>query len=181
MHAVERWFGDGFDTLHPALRDLHRRGGTLRGPVTIEFGRGLAGRIGRRLAQRMGVPVEPGETMLRVDIRSDGDVLHWHRLFGASHTMASRFVPVGAWPGGHWLETTGPLRLALSVDTTHGDWRWQPRAAWLHGARIPLALLPQVRAGKRIDARDGYVFDVAVTLPWFGLLFRYGGTLVPDA
>lgn len=28
-----------------------------------------------------------------------------------------------------------------------------------------------------IDARDGYVFDVEMTLPWLGLLFRHGGTL----
>ncbi|MDI9238599.1 DUF4166 domain-containing protein [Lysobacter sp. LF1] len=180
MHAVERWFGEGFDTLHPRLRELHRRGSVLRGEVVVTFGAGLSGWIGRRLARRMGAPDRACTTELRVDLHADNEVLHWHRTFGGTKTMLSRFVPVGAWPDGHWLETTGPLRLALSVDTASGGWRWCTRRAWLHGLRVPLAVLPRVQAGKRIDDAGGYVFEVSVSWPLLGTLFAYSGRLAAD-
>lgn len=177
MHAVERWFGEAFDTLHPHLRALHRAGGVLEGSVELVYGDGIAGRIGRRLARRMGLPGHAGTAHLRVDIHGDTDALHWQRTFDGTHAMHSRFVPVGTWPHGHWLETTGPLRLALTVDTRAGAWRWLPRAAWLHDVRVPLALLPRVSAGKRVDEDGAYVFDVTTSLPGLGVLFGYRGRL----
>ena len=90
--------------------------------------------------------------------------------------MRSRFHPVGTWPQGYWVETVGALRIALRVDVTDGAWRWQPRRVWVHGMRVPMVLMPQVDASKRIE--DGrYVFEVRVTLPMLGLLFAYGGRL----
>lgn len=177
MHATERWFGEGFQRLHPRLRELHRHGGVLEGPVSVEFGGGLAGRIGRRLARRMGLPVSAGVTSLRVDIHSDQCALHWSRTFGGAHAMHSRFQPIGAWPHGYWLEEAGPVRLALDVAVDDGGWRWRSRAAWVHRMRVPLAWMPRVDAGKRIDADSAYVFSVAVTLPWLGMALRYAGAL----
>lgn len=177
MHATERWFGEGFQRLHPRLRELHRHGGVLEGPVTVVFGDGLAGRIGRRLAKRMGLPTSAGTTPLRVDIHSDQRALHWSRTFGDAQAMHSRFEPVGAWPQGYWLEDTGPVRLALDVVVDDGGWRWRPRATWVHGVRMPLAWMPRVDAGKRIDADGAYAFRVEVVLPWLGMALRYAGAL----
>ncbi len=178
MHAVERWFAEGFERLHPRLRDLHRHGGELEGPVRIEYGRGLAGWLGRRIARRMGVPPGRDTAQLRVRIGSDANVLHWHRVFDDAFDMRSTFVPVGHWPDGHWLESTGRLRLALAVESADGGWRWRTRATWWRGLRVPLAVLPRVSAGKRIDPDEGYVFDVGVRLPGIGLLFAYSGRLL---
>ena len=177
MHAVERWFAEGFKQLHPRLRALHREGGELEGQVRIEHGRGLAGHLGRRIARRMGVPADRDTARLRVRIGSDDVALNWHRVFDETQEMPSAFRPVGRWPDGHWLESVGPLRLALRVQTQDGGWRWCPRAAWWHGVRVPLWLLPRVDAGKHVDAGEGYVFDVRVTLPLLGLMFAYSGRL----
>jgi hypothetical protein len=176
MDAVERWFDTGFSRLHPLLQSLHRSGGTLLGSIRIQYGRGVASVLGRRMAGRMGLPRQEGEIALHVDIRSDAHALHWDRRFGDSTWMRSRFHPVGTWPQGYWVETVGALRIALRVDVTDGGWRWQPRRVWVHGMRVPMVLMPQVDASKRIE--DGrYVFEVRVTLPMLGLLFAYGGRL----
>lgn len=53
---VRNWFGGQFDNLHPLLQKLHTGGGTLRGAVSIVYGDGLAGLIGRRLAKTLHVP-----------------------------------------------------------------------------------------------------------------------------
>ncbi|MBU8975814.1 DUF4166 domain-containing protein [Lysobacter sp. MMG2] len=177
MHAVERWFADGFQRLHPRLRELHRHGGELEGLIRIEYGRAAAGWLGRRIARRMGLPPGRDTARLRVRIASDADVLHWHRVFDDADEMPSTFVPVGGWPSGYWRETLGPMQLALAVETKDGGWQWRLCAAWWNGMRVPLALLPRVAAGKRSDPGEGYVFDVRVTLPGLGLLFAYSGRL----
>ena len=174
--AVERWFGAGFDTLHPLLRALHRRGGELHGTVHVRYGRGLAGWLGHRIARKLGLPADAGSTSLRVRIHSDRHVLHWQRMFGGRLRMDSRFVPVGHWPDGYWLEQTGALQLRLAVDTHDGGWSWRPLGYRLSGIPIPGFLMPRVVAGKTIE-NDLYRFEVVVTLPWLGILVAYGGLL----
>lgn len=94
--------------------------------------------------------------------------------------MASVFVPVGTWPQGYWLEKSGKLRLVLGVDVVDGGWRWVPlRYSW-GGITVPRFLTPRVVAGKSINHDGRYQFDVALYLPVLGLLFAYGGALVPQ-
>lgn len=176
MDAVERWFGAGFAQLHPALQRLHREGGRLSGDATLEFGRGPAGWLGERIAARFGIPARVRRIPLRVDIHSDADALYWDRSFGDGAPLRSIFRPTGAWPDGLWIESTGPVRLALSVDTDGGAWRWRRRALWYRGIRLPLAFAPRMDAYKAIED-DRYVFRVALSLAGLGLLFSYGGML----
>jgi hypothetical protein len=113
--AVERWFGERFATLHPALQRLHREGGRLAGALDVHCGRGLAGLAGRRLARRLGL--QPGAAnRIEVDIHSDAGTLYWDRVMNGGHRFASRFVPVGCAPDGHWRESTGALTLLLGVE-----------------------------------------------------------------
>ncbi|AVP95807.1 hypothetical protein C7S18_00705 [Ahniella affigens] len=177
-NAVVDWFGPHFTSLHPLLQDLHRHGGQLQGQVDLEFGSGLAGLIGRRLARKLGLPTTAGPVPLRVIISHQEGALHWSRRFEGLPPMHSVFEPHGHFPEGHWLEQTGPLRLCLGVDIEGGGWRWVPRRVAYHGIRLPLALFPTSEAGKRI-VNDEYEFSVRFSLPGFGLLLRYGGCLQP--
>lgn len=174
--VVTQWFGDAFSQLHPLLQKLHRGGGRLRGRIAIDCGRGLAGLIGRRLARRLGIPADRNDCHFDVRITHDATALLWQRRFENGSEMISSFEPYGHYPQGGWTERTGPLTLDLGVDTTDGGWRWRLRGARWHGLPIPLALLPQSQAGKRIvDGR--YVFDVEFRLPLLGRVLRYGGAL----
>jgi hypothetical protein len=179
--AVTQWFGAGFARLHPLLQDLHRHGGCLRGPVSIRFGRGLAGWLGRRLARRLGIPLDTGqEHQLEVHIRHDGGVLHWDRRFDDTQRFPSSFRPHGQWPHGYWIEDTAAIALRLRVEIVDGGWYWRcigARKGWLP---VPAWLLPRSDAYKRIE-QGRYRFAVSFALPLFGELLAYEGLLVASA
>ena len=173
---IRQWFGPAFGQLHPLLQALHRDGGVLQGCADIEFGKGIAGWLGRRIACKMGLPAVAGAMPLEVTISHTHTELVWARRFGAHAPMVSRFEPVGHWPDGHFRERTGTLQFELAVDTAEGGWRWQPLRARLHGIPVPLRLLPRSRAFKRIE-HGAYRFEVAVIAPGLGVLVRYAGLL----
>lgn len=174
--AAAQWFGPAFDTLHPALQQVHRHGGHLHGPVTVTLGRGLAGWVGARLARRLGVPLPHPANTLTVHIASDAAGLHWNRCFNGRTVFHSRFTPTGTYPSGQWIERSGALRLGLSVDVIDQAWHWRTRRAWLGPVRLPLWLLPRTVAGKAFS--DGrYRFFVRVSLPMLGDVLGYAGSL----
>ncbi|SMC29782.1 protein of unknown function [Andreprevotia lacus DSM 23236] len=176
--CVSDWFGPRFDALHPQLQQLHLHGGQLDGTVTMRFGSGLAGLIGKRLARKLGAPTQAGEHAFHVDIRHGDRKLHWDRRFDNAHWMHSTFEPVGRYPEGCWLEQTGPLKLRLTVDVIDGGWHWRKLGVRVGGIPLPNWLFPHSTAWKRIE--DGqYRFYVAFSLPVFGLLLAYGGQLQP--
>ncbi|MES2946605.1 MAG: DUF4166 domain-containing protein [Pseudomonadota bacterium] len=178
--VVSRWFGKRFSELHPLLQSLHLKGGTLRGMIEIRTGAGLAAWIGKRLAASLGIPVDKLRRGFEVEIRHTSKALEWRRTFDNGQTLVSIFEPVGVWPQGYWIERTGPLSLQLTVDVNDGAWQWRPLRASYRGLRLPLCLLPQSRAGKRIV--DGkYVFHVEFALPVMGKVLSYSGTLDADA
>ena len=174
--AVSRWFGPAFAHLHPQLQALHRRGGTLQGPLAIRFGRGLAGVVGRRLARKLGIPADGAAHRLHVAIRHADGLLHWDRRFDDGARFVSTFRPYGHWPDGGWIEETGAVSLRLQVDVVDGGWQWRCIGAQLGRRPVPLWLLPRTRAGKRIEAGD-YRFDVSIALPLLGEVLGYGGLL----
>ncbi|MBI3897611.1 MAG: DUF4166 domain-containing protein [Gammaproteobacteria bacterium] len=177
--VVTRWFGPQFDRLHPLLQDLHRHGGTLRGIVTIDLGRGVAGWIGRRLANRLGIPADVSKRGFEVDIRHTADALHWNRRFDNGDRVSTVFYPVGTWPSGHWIERTGKLHMTLTVDVINGGWHWRALGFDLGGLRLPIWLFPRSRAYKQI--KDGkYFFSVAFVVPVLGTVLRYEGLLAPE-
>lgn len=169
--SVTRWFGAGFEGLHPLLQQLHRDGGVLQGAIDLDVRP-----AGRRLARRLGLPVDRTRCDFAVDIRHERDALVWTRRFDTGQTMRSVFVPHGRWPDGYWTETTGPFALRLAVDVVDGGWHWRCVGARAFGIVVPLWLMPQTRAFKRIE--DGrYRFEVAIAQRPFGDLLRYGGLL----
>lgn len=179
-NVVTRWFGGQFARLHPLIQDLHRHGGRLSGEVEIETGQGLGAAVGRRLAKKLGVPLDRPRCGFEVEIRHTEQGLLWSRHFAGGNRMVSVFEPVGHWPDGHWVERTGPITLILGVEVIDGGWHWQPRAAKMGRLPVPLWLLPRSHAYKRIE--DGrYRFSVSFSLPVLGVVLSYRGLLAVEA
>ena len=80
-NPVTEWFGASFDELHPMLQELHRHGGELTGTVNLEFGLGISGKIGRKLAVKLGLPSKSGVHDFKVVISHKERSLYWSRQF----------------------------------------------------------------------------------------------------
>jgi len=180
-NIVTRWFGKDFESLHPLLQQLHLNGGELKGDIKLEFGSGVAGWIGRRLARKLGLPKYATEMSqaiveLKVDISHDKNGLYWSRLFDESNVMKSVFVPAGNIEKGFWVEDSGALRLILTVDIINGGWHWRCLGFRLFGIPMPMWLFPKSKAYKIIE-NDKYRFYVGFSFFGIGKLFSYSGLL----
>ena len=169
--VVTRWFGAGFARLDPLLQQLHRDGGVLQGAIDLDVRP-----AGRRLARRLGIPVDRPRCDFSVAIRHERDALVWERRFDAARTLRSVFVPHGRWPDGYWIETTGAFALRLAVDVVDGGWHWRLLGTRIAGIPLPAWLMPTTHAFKRIE-QGRYRFDVEIAQPPFGKLLGYGGLL----
>lgn len=170
-----KWFGDSFDQLHPLIQQLHTDGGTLEGDITLNYGAGIAGAIGKRLGKKMNLPAA-GSHHLSVEIFHDHEGLHWNRCFNRQNTVCSLFKPIGVIKGGHWIETTGLLTMKLTVDLRDGGWYWRCLSVSLAGLPVPHWLVPEAIAYKRIE-NELYQFHVEFRLPIAGQLVSYSGLL----
>lgn len=177
--AVEAWLGEAFHDLHPMLQNLHRSGGVLLGTVDIRLGKGVACLLGKRIARKLGIPPKEGVVPLAVSIFSTREALHWNRTFNEASEFSSVFTPVGRYPAGHWVESSGPFQLLFGVSIVQGGWEWQPRGGRLYGLPIPAWLLPHTSASKRAD-QGRYQFSVEVTVPLFGKVLAYSGKLASN-
>jgi len=175
-NVVTHWFGPHFSALHPLLQDLHRQGGQLHGEVLIKLGRGAGAWLGKRLARKLGIPTDLAQRGFTVNIGHAADGLHWDRHFAGGACLYSRFVPVGVWPDGHWLEHTGPLQMRLTVDVVDGGWHWRLLGVKLGSLPLPIWLFPKTRAYKCIE-NGKYRFSVAFALPLVGDILSYQGLL----
>ncbi len=173
---VSDWFAERFRELHPKLQELHLHGGELEGEITLTFGRGVAGMLGRRLARKMRLP-ESGKHRLHVTISHDHQNLYWSRCFNSEQAVTSTFTPEGTIHSGCWVETTGPLTLRLRVSPRDGAWHWQTLGIRLFKLPVPKCWLPKTTAYKKID-NGKYRFFVAFSLPVIGELVCYQGDLV---
>ena len=173
---VSDWFGEDFQKLHPLLQALHRHGGKLSGVVHIEVPKGLGGFVGRRLAEKLGVPTNGVEHHLEVDISHRNGYLLWERCFDGKQRMTSLFRPIGNKSDGYWLEETGPISMALTVDCPDGGWHWRCLVIRIYKMRLPMWFFPQSKAYKLIE--DGkYRFYVGFSLPIIGPVLSYSGKL----
>ena len=175
---VADWFDATFGNLHPLLQQLHTNGGQLTGLVEVVIPNGIAGVIGMRLARKIGVPSSGRNHQLVVTISHHADGLHWDRRFDDQTTMRSIFRPVGTLQHGYWVESTGALKLFLTVDIKDGGWHWHCLKMKLGWLRLPLWLFPNSTAFKTIES-GRYRFFVGFALPFLGTILSYGGLLTP--
>lgn len=174
-NLVSDWFGDSFLKLHPRLQQLHKSGGTLSGAVNLQIATGIAGYIGRRIAKKLAIPFDPREQLFSVSIMHAPDGLHWNRSFSHSK-MHSVFLPVGTLQNGYWLETTGALKLHLTVDIKEGGWYWRCLKIKFKKVTLSRYFLPHVNAYKKIE-NEKYRFYVGFSFPIFGEVLSYSGLL----
>lgn len=175
-NPVLDWFGEEFYELDPLIQNLHRVGGSLQGKVSLQFGYGLAGLVGRRLALKVGLPTTPGDKNLEVEIKNINGSLVWSRQFDKRNKMVSVFTPNGFYPSGYWREETGAIKMDLGVKVIEGGWHWQQRAIWFNSIRLPLWLFPSSHAYKKV-VDSSYEFSVSLSFPIIGKLVSYSGIL----
>lgn len=178
MTSSSQWFGQSFSELHPLLQQLHMKGGTLAGDIEIQFGQGLAGVIGKRIAKKLDIPTQAGRHSLQVSIAHVNNELHWSRCFNHTKTLTSVFIPIGEKAEGYWIERTGAVELHLTVDIINAGWYWKPIAMKLKGIPLPMWLAPKTKAYKYIESGK-YRFHVSFSLLMVGTVLSYSGLLSP--
>lgn len=171
-----QWFGDSFNKLDPLLQELHITGGKLSGPVCINITEGIAGVLARKIARKLGIPTDNKNHTLQVNITHCEDGLHWDRCFDNTNEFSSVFKPVGRYPPGYWIESTGEFELQLKVDIKDGGWHWRCVESRALGLKIPDWLFPKTSAYKTIE-NGAYRFYVGLSLPVLGTLLSYSGLL----
>ena len=117
-----------------------------------------------------------GSHKLLVSIYHSSKGLHWDRTFNDDNIVESLFVPVGNNKNGYWVETTGPLKMKLTVDIVEGGWFWRCLNISLFGLPIPTFFVPKSQAYKIIE-NSKYIFSVSFTYPLIGSLVSYRGAL----
>ena len=168
--------GAGFDGLPPEVQALHRvmDARRWRGEGAVTRGRGMLARI---VAGVMRFPAAVDKVPVEVVMQRVGDSERWTRVFGTR-----RFHSVLRWRDGVMTERFGALRFAIGLRVQDGVLHYPVVAGWAFGVPIPRALLPISAATEMAGevAGDGAArFDVALSLPWVGLIVRYRGWLKP--
>ena len=175
-NIVSNWFGDSYKELHPLIQKLHNSNSNLTGKVQLDYGKGIAKLIGERLGRKLGLPDEAGIHDLNVIIKQKDNQLVWTRIFNQKNIMTSRFIAIGNYPNGYWIEKTGKIIINLNVQINDGGWYWQPKSYQFYKILLPKWLFPATKAYKKIT-NDQYEFVVSFNAPIIGKLLSYQGIL----
>jgi hypothetical protein len=165
--------GPDFDSLPPALRDLHsvidRR--HWAGRASITRGSGI---ISRCAAMLVRFPPAATDLPVQVTMERVGRTEVWTREFG-SRTFSSHLEAQGEGV----TERFGLLtfRIALKVDC--GALTFPVTEGRFCGIPIPRALLPRSDTREYVDGEGRACFDVGISLPVAGHVIRYAGWLAP--
>ena len=95
----------------------------MGGKIGLSFGKGLAKVMGKRLAQKLGIPLQPGEHELRIEIDDQEHSLYWCRCFDQQDMVRSIFRAFGNYADVYLLEKTALIQLILTVDIIDFAWR----------------------------------------------------------
>ena len=171
LDLYRRALGASFETLPPAVRALHN----LTEPETLWRGRCDVTRgpscVTRALATLFRLPPEGRDQPLDVHFASLVQCERWERNFSGR-----RFVSRQYFGAPHILETVGPVTLLLRPAASPAGLSLTMNGARFFGVPLPRLLVPTIQTLE--FERDGrYHFEVAASLPLFGLLVRYAGWL----
>lgn len=182
----ERALGPDFARMPEAIRALHGSVGDAAFAGRAEVIRG-SHPLARLVAALFGLPGESADTPVRVtlephDAGTPAETIPaetWTRRFGG-HRFASRMRLAGPEGRGLLSERFGPFAMDLAV-RAHPDGLDMAVTGWRIGPLpLPRRLRPTTRASERVDGQGRFRFDVALFLPFAGLLVHYRGWLVPD-
>ncbi|HMC91846.1 MAG TPA: DUF4166 domain-containing protein, partial [Allosphingosinicella sp.] len=164
-----RAMGLAFETLPPAVRDLHDVCADAGASAEAVVTRGR-GPIVHLLARLMGFP-PAGQWPLHVAFAERNGAEAWTRDYGG-HLMQST---LSFRPGGV-TERFGPIRLAFDL-LSHPQGLDMHLAGWsLFRVPLPRFLAPRIVATEREEG-GRFHFDVAASLPLVGPVVHYRGWL----
>jgi hypothetical protein len=155
----------------PAVAAMHGDAVVTRARGMARVDRG-AGLVARAIAGIIGFPAAAPAVPLEVEIRRDEHGETWTRRF-AGDSFSSRMTR----RDGRVVEHFGPFAFAFDLKPMPNGHGMQLARWWCGPIRLPLLLAPRI-AATEIDRDDRFGFDVRITLPIFGLLIAYHGSLV---
>lgn len=167
--------GDQFGTLPPKLQALHGD------PETIWTGKakvqGASNPLAKLIAAIVGMNIKTGQTPLTVKFTADKTGEHWIRDFGGQ-VFRSHFS-LGKGRNTHLaVERFGIVKVGLALVKNGERLRFIPRRCTVLGIPLPKFLMPQEESYEY--EKDGkFHFNVAVRLPFIGLIAAYQGWLAP--
>lgn len=175
LSLYETQLGSSFSELPPVVRELHalRQRTVWRGEADVTRG---PSDIVQLAAWLTDLPPTGWNVSLTVTFSPDGDGKSWHRSF-AGHTFRSH---QRAGDGGHILERVGPVEFAFRPNVVEHQLELILTAVRFMRIPVPAMLHPEIKTCE-YEHNGRYHFNVEASLPWFGLLIRYGGWLMPDA
>ncbi|TFZ58324.1 SDR family NAD(P)-dependent oxidoreductase [Methylorubrum sp. Q1] len=174
----ERVLGDGFARMPDAVRLLHGAvgDGAFCGRAAVVRGRGPLVALVAGLF-RLPPALEDGPIRVTMEPDLDAGSERWTRHF-PSRRFSSRMRRAGPDGSGRVRERFGPFAMDLAV-RAHADGLDMAVTGWRLGPlSLPRFLRPTTQASERVDAQGRFRFDVALFLPFLGLLVHYRGWLV---
>lgn len=177
LPLYRRVLGSDFERLPRPIQDLHDVSDSMAAGGQCEIARGSHFLV-PLIAGLFRLPPAGRAVPVTVTFRRQAEKEIWHRRFGQAEMKtlqeACPLLP------GHIIERFGPLACRLEIECSQDGLRLLPHGLRLFGLPLPRWLWPRVAAGERVEA-GRFTFDVAIGLPWVGLLVHYSGQLSPKA
>lgn len=178
MHCVEvmantiglyrTLLGDSYSSLHPHLRRAHEAPLSAAGVAKV---RGAANLIACILARRMRLPRAGDSVTVRLEVTETPRGTEWSRFFGLDATKTVQTVK-----SGRMVESSGQATITFDVRVSEGSVLYSSVGASLYGISLPRALAPRAK-GVVSATVDGWLVDVEIASPLFGLLCAYRAEL----
>lgn len=169
--------GSAFDSLSPAIRQLHDSSSPRNwvGKTDVTRGKGLVARL---IASIVGFPKSGNDIPVTVTFSPENGGELWTRSFGNSRFRS--FQTCGKGRSRHLLvERFGIATFALALVVENGRLTFIPRSWSVLGIPMPSFLLPR-GSSFETESNGQFRFDVTISVPWIGLIVAYRGTLSPD-
>lgn len=149
--------------------------GRAEGLAQIDRGHGL---VARFIAAIVGFPPEGRDIPVEVRFIADPRGELWQRTFAGKRFSSYQFA--GATSGNPIVyERFGLVTIALHLVLDGTRLNVVPLHWSLLGIPLPKALMPIGETYEWVDANNRFNFHVEIAHPWFGLVVRYRGYLLP--
>lgn len=174
-----RTLGCQWRALPMQLQRMHTVNGSkiAEGRARVERGSSLTARLAAAI---VGLPAAADDVPVRVRLKALGGGEIWHRTFGSRH-FRSRLEQHISRASGLVTERFGLLVVTLQLTWSDDRLWFHPRGASICGIALPRRLCPSGASCEFVDQQGRFSFDVAIAVPWCGLIVRYQGYLLPIA
>lgn len=156
--------GPRCESIAPSVRFAHRAPLISRGAFDIMTPRG------NRLARALCLPSSGTDVPVELVATPTPSGARWHRRFGSD-----TFDTIIEVREGQLVESSTMCSLRFEIEPSDGGVRYR-QMAFQPRRRIPRRLQPLVEAVV-LPEGEGWRVDVAVRLPFLGVVCRYGGRM----